>query len=418
MIRLDATAFALLVLTVAAGMIARAHVAPLAVALACAVGLWAGLDTLQLAAAVPWLLSIRLVAITALFALAHDNGTLDRLALLAVRLVGGRPSLLGPLVFVTALTVAAAGAGNFAATALIAPVAMAAARRARIADFTVAVMIVYGATAGAFSPIAPTGLVARDLMLREGIPYDPFALFACTATAHALVAVLAFAWLRGWKASAAPDPDAGAPGMLLAWEATHWRTAAALLGFALLAMAVKVPVEWAAAVSAAALMAAVPPSRAGWVRRMPWRLIGLVMGVSMLAAVVDRAGGMAFAGRLLASAAGTAWLPGALALAAGLVSVAASSIGVVLPAFLPAVGDVVRAAGGGDPAALAYAVNTGAHLVDISPLSPLGAMCLACVPSGAGREALFARLMGMGLLMCPVGALICQGLFGHGARVW
>jgi len=153
-----------------------------------------------------------------------------------------------------------------------------------------------------------------------------------------------------------------------------------------------------------------------WIPRMPWRLIGLVAGVSMLAEVAQRAGAMALFGRMFAGATDPQWLPGVLALVSGLVSVTASSIGVVLPAFLPAVADIVRTVGGGDATAIAYSINVGAHLVDISPLSPVGALCVAY--AAGDRPSLFRKLMRMGLAMCFLGALLCQVLFGSPLFAW
>jgi hypothetical protein len=47
---------------------------------------------------------------------------------------------------------------------------MAAAGRARIPAFLMALMVCCGANAGALSPFAPTGIIANGLMARIGIP--------------------------------------------------------------------------------------------------------------------------------------------------------------------------------------------------------------------------------------------------------
>lgn len=412
----DVAAFAALVIVAAAGAATRINVPLLAAALGVVVAGWAGLGASDLILAVPWMLSARLVAITALFTIALANGTLDRLAWLALRAVRKRPALVGPVFFAAALALASSGAGNFAATAMLAPVAMVAARRFGVGAFLMSVMVVYGATAGAFSPVAPTGLVARVLMLRAGIPHSAWELFLSALAAHALVALAVYVLARGWRTEVGTaDGPAGAGGEeagVHGWTSVHRRTAAVLTIFLVLVLAVRLPVEQSAAAATLILLVVAAPRGAGWIRAMPWTLIGTVASVSLLANLVQQAGGMTLLGRLLASAAEPVWLPGGVALAAGFVSVTASSIGVVLPAFLPAVPDIVRAAGGGDAAAIAYSVNVGAHLVDISPLSPLGAICLAYTRPGAARQELFSRLIWMGLAMCLLGAILCQALFG------
>ena len=56
-------------------------------------------------------------------------------------------------------------------------------------------------------------------------------------------------------------------------------------------------------------------------------------------------------------------------------------------------------------------------LVDVSPLSTLGALCVAAVPDGPEARALFRRLLMWGLSMAVVGAILCQVLAGPLARV-
>ena len=54
----------------------------------------------------------------------------------------------------------------------------------------------------------------------------------------------------------------------------------------------------------------------------------------------------------------------------------------------------------------------GAHLVDVSPLSTLGALCLASAPAAEDRAALYRKLLSWGLSMSVVGAVYCYVVFG------
>jgi hypothetical protein len=89
---------------------------------------------------------------------------------------------------------------------------------------------------------------------------------------------------------------------------------------------------------------------------------------------------------------------------------------VVLPAFLPTVTPLVERLGGGDPLAVALSINIGSALVDVSPLSTIGALCVAAVSDIAESRALFRRLLIWGLSMTVVGAMFCQLLAGLLAR--
>ena len=56
-------------------------------------------------------------------------------------------------------------------------------------------------------------------------------------------------------------------------------------------------------------------------------------------------------------------------------------------------------------------MNVGGHLVDLSPLSTIGALCIAALPNEADAKKLFNQLLAWGLSMMVVGALICWILF-------
>ena len=115
---------------------------------------------------------------------------------------------------------------------------------------------------------------------------------------------------------------------------------------------------------------------------------------------------------LLARISTATTVTGTIAFVTGVVSVYASSSGVVLPAFLPAIPGLISKLGGGDALAIASSINVGAHLVDLSPLSTLGALCIASAPAGEDRRALFNKLLLWGLAMCFVGAAVCFLFFG------
>ena len=80
--------------------------------------------------------------------------------------------------------------------------------------------------------------------------------------------------------------------------------------------------------------------------------------------------------------------------------------------LLAAVAGLVKELGGGDPVAMISSINIGAHLVDTSPLSTLGALCIACAGDHEDKAVLFRKLLIWGLSMSIVGAVICYIFFG------
>ena len=145
---------------------------------------------------------------------------------------------------------------------------------------------------------------------------------------------------------------------------------------------------------------------------MPWGVILMVSGVTVLIAILEKKGGMDLFTTILARFSTQTSVTGVMGFVTGLISVYSSSSGVVLPAFMPTIPGLIQKIGGGNPMAIASSVNVGAHLVDVSPLSTLGALCIANAAASEDRKALFNKLMIWGLSMSVVGAIVCWVFFG------
>jgi di/tricarboxylate transporter len=146
------------------------------------------------------------------------------------------------------------------------------------------------------------------------------------------------------------------------------------------------------------------------IKRMPWGTIVMVCGVTVLIGLLQTTGGMEIFSGLLSSIATQATVVPVLAVVIGVVSAYSSTSGVVLPAFLPTVPGLAENLGA-DALGIASTMNIAGHLVDVSPLSTIGALCIASVPAGDMGRRLFNQLLAWGMSMTVVGAIICWVLF-------
>jgi di/tricarboxylate transporter len=404
-----------LLLAITVSCTTRLNVGLLALALAWLIGVYhAGQSAEAIARTFPSSLFLTLAGVGLFFALAESNGTLSRLADRVVALTRGSGRLLPVSFFLAALFVASLGPGAISTVALMAPLALAIGREAGISPFLTALTVANGANAGNLSPISAVGIIANSRMAEAGLAGHEAKVWFANFSAHALVTVIAYLALGGHRLAARPVAGlpAGSP-----FERRHVATLA-LIGIWVLGLVLlKLPVGLSALAGAVLLILLRAADEEAAFKRVPWGVIMMVSGMAVLVALLETTGGLDLFTTLLARIAGPGTVNGAIAFVTGAISTFSSTSGVVLPTFLPTVGSLVEKVGGGDPLAVALSINVGASLVDVSPLSTLGALFVAQVTDDAASRRLFRQLLAWGLSMALVGAALCQLFAGRLAAI-
>jgi Na+/H+ antiporter NhaD/arsenite permease-like protein len=406
-----------LAVAVAVSCFTRLNVGVLAVGLAWLIGVYAGgMPVNTVMGGFPSSLFLTLVGVTLLFAIAQGNGSLDRLAHHAVRGCRGHRGIVPIMFFVLAAALASIGPGNIATAALLAPMAMATAAQAGIPLFLMAIMVGNGANAGSLSPFAPTGIIVNDLMGRYDMPGYQTETYVYNLLGHAIVAFGGYFLLGGLKlfgsAARLADGQATGAGAAERFETRHIVTLTVISALVLSVLFVEVNVGLGAFVASVVLVLVGAGDDKEAIKRMPWGVIVMVCGVTVLIAVLERARGVELLVDLVARISTKDTVTAVVAFLTGIISVYSSTSGVVLPAFLPMVPGLADQLGGASPIAIAASMNVGGHLVDVSPLSTIGALCIASA-SAEDSRALFNKLLAWGLSMAVVGAMLCYLVFGR-----
>jgi di/tricarboxylate transporter len=419
---MDAATLSLVALAIAivVSCTIRLHVGFLAIALAWIVGVYvADMSAREVMAGFPTRLFLTLAGVTLLFSQAQANGTLDLIAQKAVRLCRGNVGLMPMMFFALSFVLSSIGPGSIASTALMAPMGMAVAGQVGIPAFWMAVMIGHGGNAAALSPFAPAGIIVNGVMEGIGLGGHELANYLNNAMAHIVVVFSAYLLFGGWKllsrrhdgALAVPSADGTGSAPPSEFGRNHWLTLGVIgvLLTAVVVLNVDVGLGAFACAVVLALLKAGDESEA--VNRMPWHVIMMVCGVTVLISVLDETGGLALFTRILAGISTPDTVTAIMAFTTGFISIYSSTSGVVLPAFLPTVPDLAQQLGDVNPLAIASSMNIGAHLVDVSALSTLGALCMAAAPKHEDSRKLFNNLMVWGLSMTLVGSAICWLFF-------
>jgi di/tricarboxylate transporter len=289
-----------LVMVIIASLFSRVNVGVLAVAFAWPVAMYgAGWKADALMQTFPSTLFVTLLGVSLLFGVAQTNGTMEAVTARAVRVCRGRAALLPPLLFLLACAVSTIGPGAISATALVAPPAMAIAAVAGVPAFLMALMVGNGANAGNLSPVSAVGIIVQTLMRGVGLGGHEWSVWAANFVAHAAAGLGAWllfggpALLRRGRVDVATDP---AP-LTAAHRITMVVTVAWILGVVVL----KIHPGLSAFAAAGLLVLAGSALDGPVVKSVPWSVIVMVCGVSMLIGVLEKTGGMDLFTTLLAA---------------------------------------------------------------------------------------------------------------------
>ncbi|MEZ5501085.1 MAG: SLC13 family permease [Steroidobacteraceae bacterium] len=398
-----------LVAALALSVVSRTNIGIIALAAAWLIGVYVAQDAPKaVIAGFPLGLFITLTGTSLLFAVVALTGVLARLAAAAVAALGNSVRALPLVFFAIAMLVSASGAGAIASVALIVPLAATMARQHGLPPMLTALMVANGANAGNLSPVSVVGIIANSRMAEAGIVGHETLVMMTNLLVHVLVAAAAYAWFM--LRSASPVAT-GAAGQALprtgAWSSREIATLLVLMAWIAGVLIAGFDLGLSAFAAAAILILARCADEAATIRHVPWGVILMVCGVATLVALAEANGGTELFAKLIAAVATPGSINAIIAFVTGVISSYSSTSGVVLPTFLPVVPELVRQLGGGDPLAIALSINVGASLVDVSPLSTLGALCIASLTDGDAGRALFHRLLIWGFAMTLVSALFC-----------
>jgi len=406
-------------------------------------GIWVGMNGAKVMNSFPIGLFMILVGVTFLFSLASTNGTMEKVSSYAIRACGGKTALLPLIIYVLVSILTTIGPGNIAATALMAPVAMAIATRVGMPAFLMTLLVVGAANGAAFSPFAPTGIISNGIIakiapqlpaIQESWTLDGLAwkIHFNSMYCQGFVNIGGFLLMGGWAWMArqhgqainidelAPRPEP--------FTSKQWYTLVAILLLIIFVIAPALPgvkdlipkvilplianVGSVAFILAGILMLLNAADSKAGVKAMPWGVIMMVCGVTVLVEVMDRSGGLNAMVKMIGVISGPVTVNFWLGLLTGIISAYSSSSGVVMPMFLPLVPGLAKEVPSADVIAMISSINIGSHLVDTSPLSTLGALCIACAGEHEDKAKLFSKLLIWGLSMAVVGAVACVLFFG------
>lgn len=441
----DVIALVVLALVFLVATVRSINMGALALAAAAVVGVTVfGVGPDEVVAGFPGSLFVILVGVTYLFALAKNNGTVDWLVQASVRAVRGRVALVPWAMFAICAVIAGIGAATPATVAIVAPVAMGFAARYRIHPVLMGMAVTLGATGGSFSPVGIFGAITNGVVSDNDLPGNPALLVGLSLLACFAITLVAFVVFGGRDLVArGRDEEAlaevGATAGAASRAATRARVTGTpesalekgrrggapdadddadddsrlnpervltLVGLAFLATSALVlgfDVGFTAIAVAVVLTLVFPSSAKGAVDKIAWGTVLLVVGIVTYVTLLQDQGTVQWLGDEVAGVGAPLLAALLICLIGAVVSAFASTTG-ILGALIPlAVPFLLTGQVGAVGMVIALAISSS--VVDISPFSTNGALCVANADERQ-RDTVFRQLMIWGMSLVVVAPLV------------
>lgn len=361
-----------------------------------------GLDEEALFAGFPASLFVTIVGVTYLFSVAKLNGTIDLLVQSGVRLVGGRTSLVPWVLFVVAAVLTAFGTFTPAAVALLVPVGMNFAARHGVSPLMIGMMVISGAHAGAFSPIAVSGVLVMGMVAQTSLAVSSSVLFFASFAFNLVLSLVTYGllhWRRPKLVAHAAGPetivdestaiesssDERAP---ITWQ--QRATLLALLGLVIGALMLHLPIGFLALAAGALLGLFNMRDQSKAIEGISWSTILLVAGMVTYVGILEQAGTIEMVSQGAVSLGAPLLVTLMLCFTVAITSAFASSTAIITAVIPMAVPLLLSSSL--PVAGVIAAMSISTTIVDVSPFSTNGALVLANV-HGVDRTRFYRQLI-------------------------
>ena len=380
------------------GFTKKLNVGIVSVGLAFVLGLISGVDTNVILSGFPSKLFMTLLGTMFFFCLLQENHTLELLSKKMVAMVGRKTFLIPIIIYVVSYVLSAAGPGAISVQSVMIIFAVSLSVQMHASPILMGSMAILGAVGGTASPIALSGIIVTDLTEEMGMSGVAFPVFLGVSVANLMCAVILYIVFKGYKMK---SEDTITKEDLPKFNRSQIICIIALLVMVVAVVVFRYDVGLVSFALAFVLLFFGVVNEKAALKLIPWSVLLLITGVSILMAVTKELGGITLLSDLLASMMNRITAGPIIALTSGLMSWFSSANGVVLPTLIPTVQDIVANVGGNVTAVeLIMAIVGGATVAGISPLSTGGSLILASYAQETDvtdkeQQSVFAKLFGV-----------------------
>lgn len=377
------------------GFTKKLNVGIVSIGLAFLLGLISGVDTNVILSGFPSKLFLTLLGTMFFFCLLQENHTLELLSRKMVALVGRKTFLIPIIIYVVSYILSAAGPGAISVQSVMIIFAVSLSVQMHASPILMGSMAILGAVGGTASPIALSGIIVTDLTKEMGMTGVSVPVFLGVSVANLICAIILYIAFKGYKMKSEDTVDKKE---LPVFNRSQVICIIALIVLVVAVVVFRFDVGLVSFALAFVLLLFNVVNEKAALKLIPWSVLLLITGVSILMAVTKELGGITLLSNLLASMMNQITAAPIIGLTAGLMSWFSSANGVVLPTLIPTAADIAANVGGSvTTLELIMAVVGGATVAGISPLSTGGSLILASYTQETNapekeQQSIFAKL--------------------------
>lgn len=371
---------------------------------ACVLSLVASVSTRELLAGFNTTLFLRLLGIQLLVCVAQANGTMETLAKKLVS-VGSKSSIrLIPVIIYVCFPLC--GYAGVDIIFLATPFIIALALQLRVQPMKMLFTLILAFQGSAISPLATSGINAYSLAEGANIAVNGWNCAITTGIATTIMFVAVY-FIFGWH----KEKNREIEGIKdVHFNKNHLLTLLGFVFYVIMTMFMKMDVAVAPTIIAFVLMLIGAADSRKVVSSIPWNVLIIIGGMSMMAQMVATLGGVDLLASVISAVNVPALNAPLLLVVAGTMSFFSSGNGVVMPTLIPIVANL-----SGNTSAMIAAIGMGAGCTGISPMSTIGGNMMSSYdsiykPTEEERSKMFNQLMLAALTCMAVNALF--GLLG------
>ena len=360
---------------IALGFVKKINVGIVCLGLSLILGKLGGMGAGDIYKGFPYKLFATLLGTMLFFSLLQQNGTLEKISKRLIGACGKNTFLIPIIMYVVSFILSAAGPGAISVQSVTIIFAVSLAVQMKVSPILMGAMATLGAVGGTASPIALTGIIVGDLLTEAGVEGLGNSVFLGVAACNLFCTIIVYIAFGGYKLRA--EKVITSENEKEHFDKNQRISLIALIVMVIMVVGFSYDVGLVCLSLSLILMLARAANEKQALKMIPWNVLVLIAGVSVLMNITQKLGGIDLLSAILASFMSRRTAAPIMGLTGGIMSWFSSANGVVFPTLIPMLPEIAEQVGDVSILNMVVAIICSATVAGISPLSTSGSLIMA-----------------------------------------